>query len=168
MRIHQRFDSEKEYVEFFNTLIEIKSRDEAWREEDLPKLQPFFEYDGRNQNANSKRMTKEETESFDFYMKCRKDYADTEFSVKGDLENFSNEDLAEWFGFNYVCNEDTGEELYTYGGEFQFPFIVFVLFECDRDRMGHVTSFIIDFIEKKEFESDYKLFTLKQDDSENA
>ena len=68
---HKLLLSEKDRWEYFWSYFNI-DKSEVWRKEDLPKLQPFFNYSSTVQNNDSwRKMNEEECISFDYYKKLK-------------------------------------------------------------------------------------------------
>ena len=159
MNIHQLFKTREEYIEYFLKIVNIHDHPEVWREEDLPKLKPYFSYNKECQ-GRPLPMSDEVVKSFDYYLQCKKEYADALFELKRATEYFDIHDLCDAFGF-VITNEDNEEDdkndvpyKYELASDFipEFPMIAVGAIECDRDRNGKFQAVVMDFVSKKEFD----------------
>lgn len=92
--------------------------DEIWREEDLPKLSPFFKYSKECRGDNFRPMTTEEQESFRYYDRCESMYADANATKRDAVLNISFDSLVRAFGYKIPSDEDdNGDEIDTEFGE---------------------------------------------------
>lgn len=96
MTIKELIKDEAAHLDYVWSLMD---RPDIWKEEDLPKLEPFFQY----WNGDRKRpMTLEESESCDFYDKCNKEYSDRRSEINSALSSFEMEEIAEFFGLEEI------------------------------------------------------------------
>lgn len=91
MNIKRRFDTKEEYLDFVWNLINFDP-DNIWKEEDLPKLQPFF--DAQNKYGQNIIWDEKVKEGYEHYIKCR-EYADELFEIRDSLQYIPNERLIE-------------------------------------------------------------------------
>lgn len=135
MNIKKLFQNEKEYIDYFNFLLDMKHIQSLWNPEDYPKLEPFF-------NASRKpkvEWTDEINNSFDFYMKCNKDYADERSQYRDSLSNIDDYDLAYVMGFDVVTDldNDDAEDEYSLSEELKFPLLLIGSIDSGFDRSGN-------------------------------
>jgi hypothetical protein len=93
MRIKKLFKTESEYLDYAWHFINFDPN-KIWREEDLPKLQSFFDFIS---DPNKKPLFQDYKESFEFYEKCKREYADGLFEIRDSIRGFRVEDLEEFF-----------------------------------------------------------------------
>ena len=100
MRIKKLFQTEKEYLDYAWTFINF-DKNKIWREEDLPKLKPFFDFTKKHR-GDSYKLNDEERESFEYYTKCKKEYADELFEIRDSISNVRMDELIEFFLLEYI------------------------------------------------------------------
>lgn len=93
MRIKKLFKTESEYLDYAWSFINF-DKNKIWREEDLPKLQPFFDF---CDDPNKKPSLQDCKECLEFYEKCKREYADELFEIRDSIANFRIEELEEFF-----------------------------------------------------------------------
>lgn len=176
MQIHKLFNNMEEYKDYFWSFLKHEycihsTGDGVWKEEDKPLLDPFFNYSNETGGHSKRRgMTKEEGDSFDFYMKCRKEYADEAFEKRDAIAQIDDEVLFEGFFLKYPgclkCDRDEEDDcvdeitidilkdvtfLPIENKEITFPLILVGTIESDRDRVGKFSYMFLDIVELKEF-----------------
>jgi hypothetical protein len=145
--------------------LQFKCEDvKIWKDEDLPLLKPFFDYDNMRYK-DQRLMTEEEGKSFDHYMKCRKEYADRLFEICDSVKHCREDNILLAFGYEH--EEDIFEddkECYCTNPltatnkpsknllDLQYPVVAVIWIESDYDRIGKCGICCVDFVEKKEFE----------------
>lgn len=173
MRIKKLFKTESEYLDYawsFLNFVENK----IWREEDLPKLKPYFDFEKRHR-GESHTLNEEEKESFDYYNKCYKEYAKDLFEIRNSIQGFPQDELAEFFLLEpiemecYDYDED-GNEIDEDGNimpptsretikiaedwkeSMTFPLIFVGWIDSGFDRFGSVRMSFSEFVSLKEFD----------------
>lgn len=158
----------KNYISLYGKINEEGHWEEAsiWEEEDLPKLQPFFEWNDERKGAPGS-MPPEVRESFDFYM--TKHLAAGEKKYRKDVCGEVEQDrLLEILGFMPIeeeCEEEDGVEYLhnpAYSAdsvlelnedyEISYPCVMVYYIDTSWDRAGgQVTMTFVDFVSLKEF-----------------
>lgn len=142
MYIHQLIQNKEEYWKLAWPLIDWAGdcRRSLWREEDYPKLMPFFNEQAKMHSGMA--WTPAVIESFDFYKKCCEEYGDARKELRDAVSQFTPEDIIDAFGFNLPEDEDEyGEHLpLTLADDFDtaFPFIVVGDVDSGFDRLGKI------------------------------
>lgn len=155
MFIKQLIKNEQEYWEFVWPFIDWSNdpNRSLWREEDLPKLKPFFDMQNRHEE-----WTQEVKESFDFYKKCSEEYGDKNKELRDAVSRISADDLLEAFGYE-LPEYDDEEDYYTTKPPFDkdfdatFPFVVIGDIHCGWDRAGDITILSVYMVSLKDFEN---------------
>lgn len=161
---HILLTSELDRWKLAYSYIKIKCGDDSiWREEDLPKLEPFFRYSEQFRGGkNNRPMTQEEKESFDYYEKCNKEYSDELTEKRDSIDYIDLYTLIKSFGYEYPQDEDSeGNEIEVEFSEdiplkslfeLTYPCICVNWIKSDYDRIGKNAICAIDYVELKEFE----------------
>ena len=175
MFIKQLCNTKEEYIAFATDLLNRKehSVQEIWRAEDLPKLQPYFDWEDINRGEDRTPWTPEALASYKHYEKCRKEYADKLFEIRDSLENIPIESLLsslyfkekfdyrhqlemeekypdDWEarmdaeGFPYIFDE---EEFFH-----KFPVIVIGGMDSGFDRVGNFAVLDLHIVSKSDFD----------------
>lgn len=110
-----------------------------WNEEDLPKLQPFFDYSDLPLYTRG-RMSDEVAESFEFYKKCEADYASARVEMRDSLQKFTRFDIAEAL------------DVISLKSNKQYPYIIVGTIDCSFDRMGDKKMMALYEVHQSEFE----------------
>jgi len=173
MRIKKLFKTESEFLDYAWSFINL-DENKIWREEDRPKLQPFFDFEEKNR-GNSHKFNEEEKESFRYYNKCYEEYAKSLFEIRDSIAQFSTEKLAEFFflepiDMNCYDYDEDGNELDRDGNiipplsretikitedwkeEMTFPLYFVGWIDSSWDRFGNVGMAFSEFVSLKEFE----------------
>jgi hypothetical protein len=147
-----------------------------WREEDLPKLQPYF--DMSNNRPDKSKLSENDwailKESMNHYDKCKEEYAGELFEIRDSIAQFSTDKLAEFFFLEpiamycYDYDED-GNEIDEDGNiipplsretikiaedwkeEMTFPLYFVGWIDSGFDRFGSVRMSFSEFVTLKEF-----------------
>jgi len=124
MEIKQLFVDADSYQRWVQSLLDVSPNDSLWREEDVPKLEPFFCYQARRSPRG--KMNDEESASFEHYRKCYAEYGHKAAELRDSLRQFSFEDIIDIFGFELTDpDNDYCDEIKLYAGfPYEFPFIV--------------------------------------------
>lgn len=154
---HTLLTSESDRWKLAYSYIKIKCGNfSLWREEDLPKLEPFFKYSDEC-GGHFRPMTQEEKDSFAYYEKCDKEYADALCEKRDAVDYIDISTLIKAFGYEMPSDEDEN------GVEFDediplkstmnltYPCICVNWLESCMDRMGKSAICAIDYVELKEF-----------------
>lgn len=163
MFIKQLINSEREYWDYVWQFLDWSNNPyrSLWRDEDLPKLKPFF--DAQNMIlAHSIEWTQEVKESFDFYQKCVAEYGDKNRELRDAVSHISSDDILGAFGYELPeYNEDEDED---YGKDkplplekdfdATFPFVVIGDIHCGWDRSGDITILSIYRVSLKDFQGE--------------
>ena len=173
MRIKKLFKTESEFLDYAWSFINF-DENKIWREEDLPKLQPYFDFE-KEHRGNSHQLNEEEKESFKYYNKCYEEYAKELFLMRDSIHGFPTEQLAEFFLLEpiamdcYDYDED-GNEIDEDGNimpplsretikiaedwkeEMTFPLIFVGWIDSGFDRFGNVRMSFSEFVSLGEFE----------------
>lgn len=127
MYIKEKFKNPDEYREWFVSLLEKIHKakyERVWRDEDYPILLPFFKYQERL-STNQRAMVDEEVVGYEHYLKCKEEYADALFELRDHLGGFTEDQLADIFGFTYEeLSDEVGEWQLDSNCDFDFPMIV--------------------------------------------
>ena len=176
MRIKKLFKTESEYLDYAWSFMSF-DENKVWREEDLPKLQPYFNL--RRDRPDKSKLSENEwaalRESMNHYDKCKKEYADELFEIRDSIAQFAIDKLAEFFFLEpiamdcYDYDED-GNEIDEDGNimpptsretikiaedwkeEITFPLYFVGWIDSGCDRYGKVRMAFSDFVSLKEFE----------------
>lgn len=163
MYIKQLIKDEQSYWEFVWPFIERSSNPNLslWREEDLPKLQPFFNAQGRSRSGDKMEWTPEVKESFDYYQKCREEYGDKNTEVRDAVSQFSPEEVLDAFGYQVPEYDDSDDDGVDYvkdkplpldkDFDVTFPFVVVGEISSGFDRLGNIKIFAVHFVSLKDF-----------------
>lgn len=154
---HTLLTSESDRWKLAYSYIKIKRGNfSLWREEDLPKLEPFFKYSAECR-GHFRPMTQEEKDSFTYYEKCNKEYADDLGEKRDAVDYIDISTLIKTFGYEMPSDEDEN------GVEFDediplkstinltYPCICVNWLESCMDRMGKSAICAIDYVELGEF-----------------
>lgn len=173
MRIKKLFKTESEYLDYAWSFLNF-DENKIWREEDLPKLQPYFEMksERRKLSENERAIL---IESMNHYVKCKEEYADELFEIKDSIAQFSTDKLAEFFllepiEMNCYDYDEDGNEIDRDGNiipplsretikiaedwkeEMTFPLYFIGWIDSGWDRNGDVRMAFSEFVTLKEFE----------------
>jgi hypothetical protein len=176
MRIKKLFKTESEYLDYAWSFLNF-DENKIWREEDLPKLQPYF--DMSNNRPDKSKISETEwavlKESMNHYDKCKEEYAGELFEIRDSIAQFSTDKLAEFFFLEpiamdcYDYDED-GNELDRDGNimpplsretikiaedwkeEMTFPLYFVGWIDSSWDRFGNIAMAFSEFVSLKEFE----------------
>jgi hypothetical protein len=172
MRIKKLFKTEQEYLDYAWSFINL-DENKIWREEDLPKLKPFFAFENKHR-GDSYKLNEEEKESFDYYNKCYEEYAKEIFRVRDSIRGFNIDDLVEFFLLQHIdmnCYDydKDGNEIDEEGNiipplgrealkisedwkeEMTFPLVFVGWIDSGFDRMGSVRMSFSDFVSLNEY-----------------
>jgi hypothetical protein len=137
MEIKQLFVDAAAYQRWFQTLLDAGPNVSIWREEDRPKLEPFFRWNYRiNQPlkpGESTKMTDEEAASFDHYKLCEAEYGAAATERRDALRQFSFEDLCDIFGFELVDPDNDNSDAIQLATPFPYEFPLIVVGHIDSD-----------------------------------
>lgn len=151
MYIKQLINNKEEYWEFVRPFIEWANNPNKslWREEDYPKLKPFF--DVQNIVNVHQEWTDEVKESFDFYQKCSAEYADKNKELRDSVSKATVEDILEAFGYEIPDEEEDWTLAPKIDENFTFPFVVTGDINCGWDRSGTFQVLAIYHVFLKDF-----------------
>ena len=159
MYIKQLIKDKEHYWEFVWPFINWANNPNRslWREEDYPKLKPFFDMQNRNEE-----WPQEVKESFDFYQKCREEYGEKNTELRDAVSKFSAESILEAFGYKIPEYNDDNEEEYnkdeplSLDEDFDatFPFVVIGDISCEWDRCGDFNILSLHMVSLKDFKVD--------------
>lgn len=150
--------NEKERWEYVWSYVRFKFYGDVWHAEDIFKLKPFFDFSiSQRGRSRTMSMTTEESESFDYYMKCRKEYADADFVQKRSVDNIEEDTLLEAFGYELAEND---EEYVTPSLDnppeslldLTFPVVCVSWIESDSDRHGPASVLFVEYVSLADFE----------------
>ena len=176
MRIKKLFKTESEFLDYAWSFINF-DENEIWREEDLPKLQPYFDM-YKNRPDKSKLSENEWAalkESMNHYDRCKEEYADELFEIRDSISQFNIHELAEFFflePIETVCwdYDEDGNEIDEDGNiippttresikiseewkdEMIFPLYFVGHINCESDRLGKFRIGFSEFVTLKDFE----------------
>lgn len=172
MRIKKLFKTESEYLNYAWSFINF-DENKIWREEDLPKLKPFFDFTDIHR-GNSHKLNDEEKQSFDYWQKCKQEYADELSEIRDSIHGFTVDELAEFFLLQYIdmnCydTDEDGNDIDEDGNiipplsretlkisedwkdEMTFPLVFVGMISSGFDRYGAVRMAFSEFVSLKEF-----------------
>jgi len=181
MRIKKLFKTESEFLDYAWSFINF-DENKIWREEDLPKLQPYF--DMYNNRPDKSKLSENEwaalKESMNHYDRCKEEYADELFEIRDSIAQFTTYELAEFFLLEPIddnggwssCSgyDDDGNELdeddniippttresikisEEWKHEMIFPLYFVGHINCDSDRLGKFRIGYSEFLTLKDFE----------------
>lgn len=177
MTIKKLFNSEKEYLDYVWSFINFDAN-KIWREEDLPKLQPYFDLSRvepdkiSHLSENEKALLKK---SMLHYKKCSEEYADELFEIRDIINQFDIHELADFFFLEeivmdcYDIDED-GNDIDEEGNimpplsretikisevckeKMTFPFYFVGYIVSDFDRYDKIRIAFSEFVSLKDFE----------------
>ncbi len=168
---HYLLKNERDRWQMCWKYIQAKIRgDNVWKKEDLPKIQPYFNWHDSADSKNRKMMTKIESEAFDYYREIFVSYAAELYNLRDSVEGFGVEDIFEIFGYewndNYFFDEKgcfciDGESidenfilpLSNNYKQISYPCIAIVLIDNFCNRCCTEDMAIIDYVELKEFQN---------------
>ncbi len=165
MYIKKLIRDEKEYWEFVYPFVfwSDNNTHSLWREEDLPKLRPFF--DAQSQSRGKGIAWSEEIQkSFDFYKECHENYGKHNAEIRDATSQIGCYDILEAFGYDSLPDIEYDDES-TSAPEYSeavnpslledfdstFPFIVIGDINSGFDRMGKTSSCFIYRVSLDEF-----------------
>lgn len=171
MNIKELFLTESEYLDFAWKFLNPE-KDDVWRKEDKPLLEPFFV--ASQKPAKDIEWTDEIKKSFDYYQKCRFEYADENFEIRDCCSQFDRQELLDFFFLKSIDDEcvdvdDKGNDLDSNGNivmpfsrellelrpEFEaaslFPMIFVGTIDSTTDRLGNLRVSFSDFVSLNEF-----------------
>ena len=152
MEIKKLIRNEKEYIEYFEYLLGwIDGTNKLWKQEDLPKLQPYFEYSKKLQEGGN--LLEFPTESFEFYNECSKSYADERVEHRNALQNINDYTLADTMGFSENVPDDDDQPI-TYRLDEppkKFPTIMVGHIDSGFDRGGDYSLCLLTFVYEEDF-----------------
>ncbi len=176
MRIKKLFKTESEYLDYAWSFLNF-DENKIWREEDLPKLQPYF--DMSNNRPDKSKLSETEwavlKESMNHYDKCKEEYADELFEIRDSISQFDIRELAEFFFLEPIETDcwdydEDGNEIDEDGNiippttresikiseewkhEMIFPLYFVGHINCDSDRLGKFRIGFSEFVTLKDFE----------------
>ena len=163
MYVHQLINNEQEYRDYCNKLFGYATGDdEIWRAEDLPKMQPFFDYQTKSRAEIPLPYTPEVSAAFAHYDKCLEEYGRDAAEMRDSVRQISIDKLMEAFGFDEPeYTEDNEPDVYEFEKftlrkeffeELSFPQVIVGTIESDFDRTGNFAILQIDFVCKSEFD----------------
>jgi hypothetical protein len=173
MRIKKLFKTESEYLDYAWRFLDF-DENKIWREADLPKLKPYFDFE-KMHLSDSYQLNKKEKESFEYYLKCHEEYAKELFEIRNSIQEFPTEQLAEFFllepiDMNCYDYDESGNEIDEDGNiipplsretikisedwkeSMIFPLYFVGWIDSSFDRFGDVRMAYSDFVSLKEFE----------------
>jgi hypothetical protein len=176
MRIKKLFKTESEYLDYAWSFINFDEK-KIWREEDLPKLQPYFDM-YKNRPDKSKLSENEWAalkESMNHYDRCKEEYADELFEIRDSISQFDIRELSEFFFLEPIETDcwdydEDGNEIDEDGNiippttresikiseewkdEMIFPLYFVGHINCDSDRLGKFRIGYSEFVTLKDFE----------------
>jgi hypothetical protein len=159
MYIKQLIKSEQEYWDYVWQLIDWSNNPNRslWRDEDLPKLKPFFDVQHKHYEIE---WAEEVKESFDFYQKCSAEYGEKNRELRDAVSRISQDDILEAFGYEIPEyndeNDYTKDKPLPLDKDFDatFPFIVVGDIYCGWDRSGDVTVLSLNRVSLKDFQGE--------------
>jgi hypothetical protein len=180
MRIKKLFKTESEYLDYAWSFMSF-DENKVWREEDLPKLKPFFDFDKIHHKIETedgsfkKYWTPEIDAGYKHYAKCKEEYADELFEIRDSIAQFSTDKLAEFFLLEHIetsCydTDEDGNDIDEDGNiipplsretikiaedwkeEMTFPLYFVGWIDSSWDRFGDVCISLSEFVSLKEFE----------------
>lgn len=176
MRIKKLFKTESEYLDYAWSFMSF-DENKIWREEDIPKLQPYF--DTSNSRPDKSKLSENEwatlKESMNHYLKCKEEYADELFEIRDSISQFSMSELANFFLLEPIETDcwdydEDGNEIDEDGNimpptsretikisddwkeEMTFPLMFVGWIDSDFDRFGKTRMAYSEFVTLKEFE----------------
>jgi hypothetical protein len=163
MNIHKLVNNEQEYRDFCYKLFDYATgNEEIWRAEDLPKMQPFFDYQAKKRTDPFFPFTPEALAAYIHYEKCLREYGRAEARMRDSVSNISIDKLMEAFGFEEPEYDEDNEpdfyeyEKFTLNEEFfeglSFPMVIVADIDSDCDRAGKFQIIDVDFVCKSEFD----------------
>ena len=176
MRIKKLFKTESEYLDYAWSFINFDEK-KIWREEDLPKLQPYFDM-YKNRPDKSKLSENEWAalkESMNHYDRCKEEYADELFEIRDSISQFDIDELSEFFFLEPIETDcwdydEDGNEIDEDGNiippttresikiseewkdEIIFPLYFVGHINSDSDRLGKIRLCYSEFVTLKDFE----------------
>jgi hypothetical protein len=173
MRIKKLFKTESDYLDYVWTFLSF-DESKIWRDEDLSKLEPYFNLDRSDKNDMSDSEWTILRESMKHYEKCLKDYADALFEIRDSINGFMVEKLTEFFLLEDIdqdCEgyDDQGNEIDENGDiipplsretikiaeewkdEMVFPLYFVGCIDSGFDRLGDACFAYSEFVSLKEF-----------------
>jgi len=181
MRIKKLFKTESEYLDYAWSFMSFDVN-KIWREEDLPKLKPFFDFseirhkvqDG--DGAFHKYWTPEIHAGFKHWEKCKEEYADKLFEIRDSISQFNIGELADFFLLEPIEMEcwdydESGNEIDKDGNimpptsretikiasewkeEMTFPLYFVGWVDSDYDRFGKSRVSFSEFVSLKDYDS---------------
>ena len=155
MRIKKLFTAEQAYIDYAWSFINLGSQ--IWRDEDLPKLKPFF--DISKSTTRFEPWSDEAKTSFDFYQKCLQEYAGDLFDIRDAIKQFSSYELLEFFQIQ-LSDPDGFLQLQNLkildSANISFPFVFVGWIECGFDRTGKLKICFSEFVTEKDFQLETK------------
>lgn len=176
MRIKKLFKTESEFLDYAWSFLNF-DENKIWREEDLPKLQPYFDmYDNR---PDKSKLSENEwaalKESMNHYDRCKEEYADELFEIRDSISQFDIDELSEFFFLEPIETDcwdydEDGNEIDEDGNimpptsretikisedwkdEMTFPLYFVGHINCDSDRLGKFRIGYSEFVTLKDFE----------------
>ena len=176
MRIKKLFKTESEFLDYAWSFINFDEK-KIWREEDLPKLQPYF--DMYNNRPDKSKLSENEwaalKESMNHYDRCKEEYADELFEIRDSISQFDIDELSEFFFLEPIETDcwdydEDGNEIDEDGNiippttresikiseewkhEMIFPLYFVGHINCDSDRLGKFRIGFSEFVTFKDFE----------------
>ena len=176
MRIKKLFKTESEFLDYAWSFLNF-DENKIWREEDLPKLQPYF--DMCNNRPDKSKLSENEwaalKESMNHYDRCKEEYADELFEIRDSISQFDIDELSEFFFLEPVETDcwdydEDGNEIDEDGNiippttresikiseewkhEMIFPLYFVGHINCDSDRLGKFRIGFSEFVTFKDFE----------------
>lgn len=165
MRIHQLCQNIEEYKRLFMSFYKFTEFDPEgdgliWKKEDKQLLDVWFKFCNTEGKWLEKDWTPEIKTSFEYWKKCKKEYADEEFKKKESVRFFSPEELMELFYLtdNWVDDgegdpPDITPDILTFIVDFKinFPCVVVGTIDSDYSQGSRCSVGYLDFVEEKEF-----------------
>ena len=165
MRIHQLCQNIEEYKQLFMSFYKFTAFDPEgdgliWKKEDRPLLEAWFKFCDSDSKWEKEDWSPEVKTSFEYWSKCKKEYADKALEKKESVRFFSPEELMELFCLtdNWVDDgegdpPDITPDILTFvvDFDFRFPCMVIGIIDSDYSQGSRHSVGYLDFVEEKEF-----------------
>lgn len=161
MNIKKLISNDQDLLSLFKSLTAWMDTDKSlWKKEDYPKLKPYFDYSLNPDRA----MTKEESESFEFYKKCDAEYGELNSTIRNNLRSINEYDLAGCMGISIVEPDEDLENWDDLPSDYvvektSYPYILIMEIVSSYDRSG---DFVFSLAEKV-YLSDFEDVSTKVD-----
>jgi len=154
MKIKKLIRSSEDQLKFFLYLKEFLDKNKSiWKEEDLPLLEPFFNYNNGPEKNPFMKMNEEEQTSFEFWKRCDEEYGKSNSIIKNNLIGIDEFHLGNDLDIEIIEPDDDDLPLVYKVIDRKYPYLQIVEAISDFDRFGEISIFNASEVFLSDFEN---------------